>query len=293
MTYGPPLMELVRQAAEFLGKKGIKTPRLDAELLLAHALGCRRIDLYLRFDELLTEKEVDAFRELLRRRAKREPLAYITGLKEFWSIPLRVDPRVLIPRPETETLVEAALEELKKAPSLGEGRLKAAEIGTGSGAVVIALAKEMGKTVTWKATDISGEALEVARSNARLFDLENTIEFLEGDGIEALLGHGIFNLIVSNPPYVPTREIDTLEPEVRLYEPRVALDGGPDGTRVIAKLLKEAHFLLASGGVLLMEVAPQLKGKVEDMVSGMREWAQWGWKEDLAGRPRVVWLRKG
>jgi release factor glutamine methyltransferase len=293
MAHGRPLMELVREAAEYLRRKGIKTPRLDAEVLMAHALGCKRIDLYLRFDELLLKEEVDVYRELVRRRGKREPVAYITGSKEFWSIPLRVDSRVLIPRPETETLVEACLEELREIASSSPNPLKAAEIGTGSGAVVIALAKEMGERVMWTATDVSKEALDVARSNAELLHLEGRIQFIEGDGVSPLLGQGGFSLIVSNPPYVPTGELESLDPEVRLYEPKVALDGGLDGTRMISRLLAEAHMALVSGGKLVMEVAGDQRGKVEEMISRVGSWVQWGWKEDLGGRPRVVWVRKG
>lgn len=292
----PPwsLLELVREAAGYLAQKGVASPRLDAELLLAHTLGCRRIDLYLRFDQPVSKPELERFRELVARRARREPVAYITGLKEFWSLEFKVSPQVLIPRPETETLVEAALEELRWALGSSTGPLWALEIGTGSGAVALSLAKELGPSVLWVATDISAGALEVARCNAQDLGVEGWIRFVQGDLLEPLdVGGPKLRLILSNPPYVPTGLIKELEPEIRCHEPIQALDGGQDGLAVIRRILEQAPVRLMPRGVLMLEVGDGQTHAIEEILGSDHRWQQWGWRLDLAGKPRVIWARRG
>jgi release factor glutamine methyltransferase len=283
------LLELLKEALGYLAQKGVPTPRLDAEILLAHALQCRRIDLYLRHDQPLAPEEVDRFRELIRRRSRREPVAYITGTKEFWSLPFTVTPRVLIPRPETELLVEVALEAAQALIVPHPGPLRILEIGTGSGAVAIALAREGGERFHLVATDRSSEALQVARANARALGVDDRIEFLQGDLLEPLGSHlGPFVMILSNPPYVPSREIPILSPEVREYEPRDALDGGEDGLAVIRRLLQETQDRLAEEGSLLLEVGAGQRPFIEETLRQTPSWRSWRWHQDLAGVDRVL-----
>lgn len=285
------LMELIQEAAKYLDAKGVSSARLDAELLMAHTLGCTRVDLYINFDKPLSPQEVDRFRHLIKRRASREPVAYIVGKKEFWSLEFMVNPHVMVPRPDTETLVEAALKELKEFSS--GPPLKAADIGTGCGAIAIALAKELGPRVLWIATDISSQALDTARRNASFHEVSGLIEFLEGDLFGPLGTEARLTIIVSNPPYIPTEELEALEPEIKLHEPKIALDGGEDGLCIIRRLISEAPAVLTPGGKLLMEVGASQRAKVEELLKGNAAWVEWGWYYDLGARSRVVWARRG
>ncbi|HKA91261.1 MAG TPA: peptide chain release factor N(5)-glutamine methyltransferase [Haliangiales bacterium] len=235
-----PLKVLAWTTGKF-AERGIGSARLDAEVLLAHALGTSRVGLYTGFDKPLQEEELAAYRELVRRRLAGEPVAYLVGQKEFWSLPLRVDPRVLIPRQDTETLVEVAL---RRAPSAA----RIADVATGSGAVALALAKERpGAMVV--ATDVSEDALAVARANAGALGL--AVRFVAGDLLAPLAGER-FDLVVGNPPYVPSGDLAGLAPEVG-REPRAALDGGPDGLALVRRLVAAAPAALADGGVLALE----------------------------------------
>jgi release factor glutamine methyltransferase len=226
-------------------ERGIGSPRLDAELLAAHAFSLSRVQLYTQFDRPLLPEELAAYRELVRRRQGGEPVAYITGRKEFWSLDLAVDDRVLIPRPDTETAVEEAL------ALLGEEARAVADVGTGSGAIALALAKARPSLAVF-AGDISGGALEVARANAERLGLPVT--FVEGHLLEPLAAHGPFDLIVANLPYIPAAEVEGLAPEVR-SEPRLALvGGGSDGLDVVRALVGAASEALRSGGALVLEI---------------------------------------
>lgn len=288
------VLALLNEAARYLSRKGVSTPRLDAEVLLAHALECRRIDLYLRHDQPLDPSELDGFRELLRRRGRREPVAYLTGTKEFWSLPLHVTPHVLVPRPETELLVEVALGRVWSSKGQGQGIVRVLELGTGSGAVAIAIVKEIGDGVHLVATDVSADALEVARANARRFQVEDRISFLQGDLFEALApGTAPFSIVVSNPPYVPADEIAALPPEVREHEPLLAMDGGRGGLEVIGRILEQAPKWLEDGGSLLLEVGDGQRPPVDARLSESGSWRQWEWHRDLSGRQRVVHATKG
>ena len=276
------LLEFLKVTTDFLAGKGIDGARLDAELLLAEATGLTRTQLYTNFERPLVREEVDRFRELVRRRAAREPVAYITGRREFWSIDFVVDRRVLVPRPETELLVELAVDRLKAG---GAVEPRVADIGTGSGAIAVAIAKEVqGARVL--ATDRSEAALELAPRNAEAAGVGDRVEFRCGDGCAALEGRGPFDLVASNPPYVKSGEMAGLEPEVRDWEPRWALESGADGMGVTAPLVDAAYDLLVPGGWLLVEVGTQ----AADVRACFERRGYEGVsvKRDLAGLDRVV-----
>jgi release factor glutamine methyltransferase len=260
------------------------TPRLDAELLAAHALGLSRMALYTGFDRPLDDAELTGLRGLVKRRLAGEPVAYITGHKEFWSLDLLVDARVLVPRPDTETLVEAALERL---PADRPARL--ADIGTGSGAIALALAAErpLAQVV---ATDASTDALVVATANAERVGVTERVRLLHGDLLAPLGDEAAFDVIVSNPPYIPTADVAGLAAEVR-REPRVALDGGADGLAIVRRLIDGAPAPLAVEGWLLIEVgAGQADAAVEHFwARGYRDVSV---RRDLSGIARAILGRR-
>jgi len=276
------VLKLLRWTADYFAGRGVDAPRLDAELLLAETLGLDRVGLYVNFERPLQADELAAFRERVRRRAVREPLAYILGRAEFWSLSLLVTPAVLIPRPETELLVEQAL------PRLGDGPRQVLDIGTGSGALAIALAHERPEcSVT--AIDRSTAALAVAADNCRINGVADRIVLADGD--LAALPPGPFDLIVANPPYIPSGELAALMPEVRDYEPRLALDGGADGLAAYRAITAQAAGVLAPGGWLLMEVGFDQAAAVRALcaAAGLAELFV---ARDLAGIERVVGGRK-
>jgi release factor glutamine methyltransferase len=280
------VLDLIRWTTEHFRSRGIDSARLDAECLLAHALETERLQLYLEFDKPVAPRERAEFRELVKRRAdERVPVALLTGRREFWSLPLRVTPDVLVPRPETETLVEVALQWLPDPES--EARIL--DVGTGCGAIALALAKERPKArIT--ATDTSAPALAVARENAAKLGFENRIRFLPGDGFEPVRGER-FDLLVSNPPYLGESEASALPPEVT-HEPREALFAGAGGTELLRRIALEARDLLDAGGVLAVEVDPrQAPEMTEWLVSA--GFARPESHLDLAGRVRVVSARWG
>jgi release factor glutamine methyltransferase len=266
-------------------RHGVEAARLDAELLATLAFRRSRVELYTHFDQPLGEDELAAYRQLVQRRLSGEPVAYILGRKEFWSLDLKVDARVLIPRPDTETLVEQALSLLH---DLHRDRpLRVADIGAGSGAVALALKKERPADEI-HATDISEDALAVARGNAQHLGLDVT--FLQGDLIEPLAGMKAFDLVVSNPPYIPSRDIDGLSPEVRC-EPRLALDGGPDGLGFYRRLAADALPLLAPEGALAVEIGAGQSASVSGILQAAG-YTDVGFRRDLAGVERVVYGRR-
>jgi release factor glutamine methyltransferase len=284
------VLEFLQVTTAFLTGRGIDGARLDAELLLAEALCMTRTQLYTNFERPLGAAEIDRYRELVRRRAAREPVAYITGRREFWSMEFAVDRRVLIPRPETELLVELAVEELKaRAGGSGGGRLKVADIGTGSGAIAIAIAKEIEKADVI-ATDLSQAALEVAPVNAERHGVAARIQFRAGNLCEPLAGDGPFDVIVSNPPYLRRREMADIAPEVREWEPRRALDSGRDGMDATAPLVDAAYGLLAPGASLWVEVGTQADSVRDAFVA--RGYDAVRTRLDLAGIIRAVGGRR-
>lgn len=235
--------------AKDLAGRGIEGARLDAELIVAHALGIRRLDVYLRFEQPLDEAELAKIRGLLERRRKREPMAYILGERHFYNRTFKVDARALVPRPETELLVEAAVTRLK---ARGEGPLRVLDVGTGTGAIAITLALEC-PSVTVDAVDLSDAALSLARENVAAHGLGDRVTLHQGS-LYKPVGNARYDLVVSNPPYIPTAECDELMPDVAKFEPRLALDGGPDGTLVLRSLVAGAPAHLLPGGSLLVEL---------------------------------------
>jgi len=270
------LAEVLRRSTGYLEGKGVPSPRVDAEHLLAKALDMSRIQLYVEHDRDLTEQELETVRELIGRRAKREPLAYILGEWGFRRLNLRVDRRALIPRPETEIVVERCLAVLggREAPDI-------LDVGTGSGAIALAIADEQpGSRVT--AVDASADALALAGENAELTGLADRVRFLEHD-LRAGLPDGPWDLVASNPPYVEPRELSSLEPEVREWEPREALVG--EGmTEAIARSSRET---LKAGGWLVLEVGEGTADDVCRLLAGLG-FAHVTPSRDLAGRDRVV-----
>ena len=240
-------LKVVNWTTEYLRQHGIETPRLDAEVLLAHLFGLNRTGIYLHHDRLLTEDERKIYREMVQRRRDHEPVSYIVGHREFWSLTFKVTPDCLIPRPETEHLVATTLKICEQL----DAPVRILEIGTGCGAVVICLAREL-RGARLVATDISDQALSIAGENARLHGVEGQIAFVHSDLFPE--GETGFEIIVSNPPYVPTEEIFGLAPEVRDYEPFTALDGGEDGLHFFRALADRARCYLVKGGWLVMEM---------------------------------------
>ena len=249
------LLDILKLAEDYLADGGVTRSRLEAEHLLAHVLGRSRLDLYLEFDRPLDEPELGRLRELLRRRRERVPCQYLIGETEFYGLPLAVDARVLIPRPETEHLVEAALARLKGIETPGTPLVY--DVGTGSGCIAIAIAHEEPRCRVI-ASDASAAALEVARANAERNGVADRVTFVEGALFEphaqAAAETAGADVIVSNPPYVSRGEWDELPDEIRLHEPREALDGGPDGLAVIRELVAASPGHLKRGGWLLVEV---------------------------------------
>jgi release factor glutamine methyltransferase len=261
--------EILAITTDFLAKKDPSCPRLEAELLLSEIIKLNRVNLYVNFERVLTASEVNSYRELVKRRGNHEPVAYILGHKEFYKLDLKVTPATLIPRPETEHLVDEALRLIKESSNESTDALElpeaplAADIGTGSGAIALALLSAHPK-LRVEATDISPEALEVARDNAKTLMFEDRITFHLGHLAEPLAGH-CFNLICANLPYIPDNELGTLAPDVSLFEPKLALEGGPEGLNLIENLLTEVKPLLKDGGHLLLEIWPDTVPKLQQL----------------------------
>jgi len=281
------LLDYLRLTTDFLAAKKIDTARLDAELLLGAVLGMARVQLYTNFERPLAREEIDRYRELVRRRAAREPVAYILGLREFWSLDFEIDRRVLVPRPDTELLVETAVAVLKGRAD--EPLLRVADIGTGSGAVAVAIAKEVPNSRV-VATDKSQAALELAPRNASRHGVEDRIEFVSGDLCAPLHGREPFDLIVSNPPYIKSGEMAALDPEVRDWEPRLALVSGPDGMDATGVLVESALEVLMPGGFLWVEVGTQAVAVRECFRSN--GYTDIRVHRDLGGNDRVIGGRK-
>ncbi len=269
-------LKLLAWTQDFFAKKDVDAPRLTAEVLLAHALSCDRVRLYLDFDKPLGDPELARFRELVRRRVDGEPTAYLVGRREFFGHPFRVDPRVLVPRPETELLVEAALAALPEGGS-------ALDLCTGSGCVAVSLALAR-KGARVLATDVSEEALALARENA--VALGAVVEFATGDLWAAVHAGELFDVVVSNPPYVPTGELAGLSREVR-REPCIALDGGEDGLAVLRRIVLGAASRVKPGGTLCLEMHESHVEALPALCRGAG-FARAEARPDLAGLPRLV-----
>ncbi|MFQ5900089.1 MAG: peptide chain release factor N(5)-glutamine methyltransferase [Thermodesulfobacteriota bacterium] len=283
------ILKLIDWTTHFFKEKGIHNPRLDSEILLANTLKLDRVGLYLNYDRPLTGNELSSFKGLVKRRAGREPLQYITGVQEFWSLEFKVGQGVLIPRPETEVLVEETLKEGKG----DNNRPLVLDLCTGSGCIAISLAKELtGSTIY--AIDNSGTALDIASRNAARHEVDNRITFLSGNLFSPLKGLNLeysFDIIVSNPPYVKSKEIEGLEPEVKAFEPVSALNGGEDGLAVIRLIARDAPQYLRKGGILMMEIAFDQGKDVEYIIGERGAYTATTILKDYSGKDRVVKAR--
>lgn len=284
------VLAVLRWTTDYLAGKGVESPRLDAEVLLADLLGIGRVQLYLEYDRPLSREELAGYRERIKRRAAREPAAYIIGRREFYSLDFQVGPAVLVPRPETELLVDEAL-------ALARNRwpdqaVNVLDLGTGSGAIAVALAHHLPPGGRVRAVDLSPAALDVARANADRHGLAGAIEFISGDLFEPLADASPFHLICGNLPYVPSGRLAEADADVRDYEPQSALDGGPDGLIFIRRAVAEGRDFLAPGGAMLLEIWPDHGPELERLAAAA------GWNgvrilPDLAGRDRVAVLDTG
>lgn len=278
------VLKVLQWTAEYFAERGIDRGRLDAELLLGEALGLDRVGLYLNHDRPLTADELAAFREKVGRRARREPLQYILKKAEFWSLPFKVGPGVLVPRPDTETLVEEALKRAEPSWTI-------LDVGTGSGAIAVALASELPE-VRVVGLDSSPQALALAAENVRLNGMAGRVTLLEQDLLRQNLPGGPFDLILSNPPYVPEGDLAGLMPEVRDFEPRQALCGGADGLDFYRLLIPSAHGCLNPGGWLLFEVGIHQAGEVLALFEETGGYTDLFSARDAGGIERVVGGRR-
>jgi release factor glutamine methyltransferase len=280
------VLEVIQRSTDYLAKKGVESPRLQIELLLAHVLQMPRLKLYLNFERPLTDAELAALREMVRRRGNREPLQHIVGSVSFCGFEIAVNRAVLIPRPETEGLAERGWQFLA---ALGAQPATVLDFGTGSGCLAIAIAMKS-PAVSVVALDIAPEAIEVAHANAARHGLTGRVQLVCGDGLAALPAATRFDLIVANPPYIPTAEIAALEPEVRDFDPRRALDGGADGLDCIRQLAAGGAALLQPHGCLMLEFGDGQGGAVKALFDAG------GWRTeapaaDLSGRERFLIAR--
>ncbi len=273
---------LLTWTADFLKRRGSESPRLDAEVMLAHVLDWQRVQLYTHFEEELSERSRARFRELVRRRAEGSPVAYLVGRKEFYSLAFTVSPAVLIPRPESEFVVVEFLSLMR-----GVDSPRAVDIGTGSGCLAIASAHRH-PGAHFVAIDISGEALKVARANAVRHGVADRVDFRVGEFLEPVGNEGPFDVIISNPPYIATDDVARLEPGVRDYEPRTALDGGRDGLRTVTRVIQDAVPLLKSGGHLILEIGTTQEKPVRDMIDAHPDLNLAPTIHDHAKHPRVI-----
>jgi len=281
------VLEVIQRSGEFLTKRGVDSPRLQAELLLAHTLGLPRMKLYLSFDRELTGPELDALRGFVKRRGDREPLQHIVGWTSFCGLEMIVTRDVLVPRPETELLAARALKFLQ---SRGTAAATVLDFGTGSGCLAIAIAAQA-PGAELHAVDISEAALEVARRNAERHQVSGRIHFYGGDGFDALPAGLRFELIVSNPPYIARDEIETLQPEVRDHDPRLALDGGPDGLDFYRRLAIEGPTRLNGGGRLMVELGDGQEMAARALFEA-EHWRVEGVENDETGRARILIARR-
>ena len=274
---------LLKWTTDFLKARGADSPRLDAEVLLAEALNCRRIELYTAFTEIVEEGPRDVFRDLVRRRAEGTPVAYLVGRREFYSLSFRVTPDVLIPRPETEFLVVTLLDRAGG----GSCPIQICDVGTGSGIIAIAAAVHLPQA-RFTAVDICPKAIEVAKANAREHGVDDRIEFIQSDLFAAVPADRRFDFIVSNPPYIMEAEMEGLARDVRRHEPRGALEAGPRGTEIIERLLPGAVERLLPGGHLLIEISPTVHDAVVELIAATTGLRPGETVKDLARLPRVV-----
>ena len=281
------VLEAIQKSTDFLAKKGVESPRLHTELLLAHQLQMPRMKLYLNFDRALTAAETDGLRELIKRRAAREPLQHIVGSTSFCGHEISVSRHALIPRPETELLAELGwkfLSTIKSEPSTG------LDFGTGTGCIAIALALQC-PNARITALDISPDALALARQNAAQNRVAERMEFCLGDGFAALADGKPFDLLISNPPYIASAEIASLQPEVRDFDPRAALDGGADGLDFYRRLAAEAKAFLKPDGKIMLEFGDGQADVIKNIFAG-EKWIVEAVQADYSHRARILVARR-
>lgn len=274
------VLEIIKRTTGFFEQKDLESPRLNAELLVGHALGLKRMQLYLQFERPLAEAELEKIRPLVKRRAAREPLQYIVGETEFFGLKLKVDRRALIPRPETERLVELVIQQLATPPAA------VLDLGTGSGAIALALAKTWpGATVT--AVDRSEEALALARENAMACGLAERVTFAQSDWFSAIAPSERFGLVIANPPYLSDEETAATLPEVKDFEPHTALSAGPNGAADLERIIMSAKPYLAEGGLLACETGIAQHAALAALATG-QGYARVESLKDLTARDRYL-----
>jgi release factor glutamine methyltransferase len=284
------VLRLLNWTTDFFRQRGSESPRLDAEVLLAHVRDCSRVELYTKFAEEPDEQQRMAFREMVRRRGEGMPVAQLVGYREFYSLRFRVTDQTLIPRPETEHLVVEALD-CAAAMKLEDRPLEIADIGTGSGAIAVTLAKHLPHArVT--AVDRSTAALQIASWNAQQHQVTEQLQFLESDLLQSVGHPPLFDLVCSNPPYVSEAEYQQLAPTVKDYEPLEALVAGPRGTEVIERLFREVPARLRSGGRLIVELSPMIADACEALAQQSGEFEDLRLVKDLSGDRRILSLQR-
>jgi release factor glutamine methyltransferase len=282
------IKDLLEVTSGYLKEKGIDSPRLSAEVLLAHQLKVDRVKLYLNFDQPLHQREIAAFRELIKRRLKGEPIQYITGIQEFWSLNFVVNPHVLIPRPETELLVEQVVSLYHEKRLPGDRSPRVLDLGTGSGVLAVAIAQELEGASVW-ASDLSADTLAIAELNAKRHGVEERVKFILSDVWQGFANLSLgFDAIVSNPPYIPSDHIGSLAPEIRDYEPRSALDGGEKGMHFIKGIIAGAPDYLSVGGWILVEMDPKQTLPAMELMERINGYGEKYRVKDYTGQYRVV-----
>jgi release factor glutamine methyltransferase len=277
------VLEAIQKSTEFLGKKNVESPRLQAELLLAHLLKMPRMKLYLNFERALAPSEIDALRELVRRRGQREPLQHIVGSTSFCGYEIAVNRHALIPRPETELLAELGWQFLS---TLNSQLSTVLDFGTGTGCIAIALAAKC-PNAEITALDVSADALALAKQNALQNQVVERIEFLQGDGFAVFTTKTQFDLLISNPPYIASAEIETLDPEVKDFDPRGALDGGADGLDFYRRISTEAKPLLKPDGKMMLEFGDGQADAIKKIFEN-EKWIVEAVREDYSQRARIL-----
>jgi len=278
------ILRLLQWTTEHLKKHGSSSPRLDAEVLLAEARGCQRIDLYAAFNEEPSEDIKAKFRDFVRRRAAGEPVAYLVGKKEFYSLSFQVTPASLIPRGETEHVVIEALDRLKTRPASSPAQI--VDVCTGSGCIAVSVAKHVPNCHV-VAIDVSPEALEVARANIESHGVADRVQWLQGDLLEPVADRSV-EFVLSNPPYVSEPEYAALDRSVRDHEPKLALVSGPTGTEILERLIDQSAQKLISGGWLIVELSPMIADAIQQRLNDHGCWTHVGMVRDLAGKKRVA-----
>lgn len=274
------VLEIIKRTTGFFEQRGVESARLNAELLIGHALGLKRMQLYIQFERPLTEAELELIRPLVKRRGIREPLQYIMGETDFFGLKLKVDRRALIPRPETERLIELVVQQLTTPPAA------ILDLGTGSGAMALALAKTWPESVV-TAVDQSEEALALARENAVTCGLDARVNFIRSDWFAQVPAGATFQLIVANPPYLTDEETAATPPEVKDFEPRSALSAGPDGTADLTQIIRESRTRLSPGGLLACETGIEQHPELAALASAQK-YARVESLRDLTGRDRYL-----